>query len=761
MLSEHQGDAAAPAPAPARLPPTTVSNSETAARPQGLQLPITELPTISVGIRIKLIALIATTSLLIVGVLASYFPAHQISELRTGLRDRAATYGRLAGLQLRSAIAFSDQQTAREVISAIAKDPLVDGVAVYTENGTLLDSEGRVSELARAARRGFGELRIFYLPGRVLVTAPVKSLEGPQGTLVLELSTLPAMAARDHLIRVALAVGALAVFLGTVAAGWIARSLASRVERVASAAAAVARGDLEQQLDLNGPRDEIGILAHGFAAMTRRLRDLIQHIHDTAREETVRLEALVQERTSELDRRNADLRLVLDNVEQGFVTIDRDARVVGEHSRVVDIWLGPIATGETLWERLDHASPGARLSFEVAWTELLDGFMPAEVCVAQMPRELLIRGRHMRFEYKPLGGDAFEKVLVVISDATAVVERDRSEREERDILDVSTRLLNDRAGFLEFFAETQGLLKRIAQSKGDLVLLKRDLHTLKGNAALYGLSLISTLCHVAESELEVNGCVDCSPIAVQWERTCSKIRQLLGEGTQKGIQVDESEYLWVLDAIRRDVAPGTVKRMIEAWRLEPVRTRLERAAEQLKAAASRLGKGDVQVRIDASHTYLAREELADFWGVFSHVVRNAVVHGLDDPAERRRLGKSPMAAFCFRTGVECGRLFVELEDSGPGIDWERVRARASIRGLPAQTEADLQAALFIDGLSTTEATTELAGRGVGLSAVQAICKRQQGAIDVVARSGKGTKFRFSWPTNQLKSLVSFETGEPS
>jgi len=70
--------------------------------------------------------------------------------------------------------------------------------------------------------------------------------------------------------------------------------------------------------------------------MVRRLRDLIRHIHEAAREENDRLELLVLKRTGELDRRNADLRLVLDNVEQGFVTLDREASVVGERSRVVE-----------------------------------------------------------------------------------------------------------------------------------------------------------------------------------------------------------------------------------------------------------------------------------------------------------------------------------------------------------------------------------------------------------------------------------------
>jgi two-component system chemotaxis sensor kinase CheA len=703
-------------------------------------LPVEDLPRTSLGIRVKLVGLMVTTSFLIVGVLASYFPARQIAELRSGLRDRAATYGRLASLQLRSSVAFNDQQTAREVLGAIAKDPLVIGAALYTENGSRLESEGDLSELAQATRRGFGEPRTFYLPGRVLGSA---------------------LAARDHLIRAALGVGAGALLLGTILAWGIARSLASRVEGIARAASAVAKGDLEQRLDLSGPQDEIGILAHGFDAMVRRLRELIRHIHDAAREEKNRLELLVQERTSELDRRNADLHLVLDNVEQGFVTIDRDANVVGECSRIVDVWLGQPSVGDSLWTCIDIASPKSGANFDVAWSQLVEGFIPAEVCLAQMPSKLSVSGRHLQFEYKPLGSNEdFEKLLVVITDMTAVVERNRTEQEQRDILDVSARLLNDRAGFLEFFGETQVLIERVTKNRSDLVLLKRDLHTLKGNTAMFGLSLASSLCHVTESEIEANGGgpVDCSPIVAQWERTCSKIRHLLGGRPQGAIEVDEREYLAVLDAIRGGVDKKLLERMVNAWRLEPMRVRLERAGEQLSAAVTRFGKGSVEVVVEALHVYLPRDELTEFWRVFAHVVRNAAVHGLEPEAERERLGKPRQARFELRSGVAHDRLFVEIADSGPGVDWDAVRARAAQRGLPATTDSDLSNARFVDGISTTDDATEMSGRGVGLSAVLAACERRHGKIEVTTERGAGTKFRFSWPTTEFKNFVQFELG---
>lgn len=715
-----------------------------------------------VGIRIKLIGLIVAMALVVVCPLAGYFLTYQLQELREASRERARVYVDLASQQLRSAVAFDDRETAREVLDAIAKDPLVDGVAVYTAEGRLLHSRGTLSEVAiRAGHLNSATTEVFALPGRVLAVAPVRSLEGARGNAVLELSTISLKQMQQSLTLVAVGVGAGALCFGTLLAWLIARSMVRRIELIAEAAAAMARGELAHTVDVAGPRDELGVLARGFNAMSRKVSELVGQIQDNARQESERLERLVDWRTSQLNRKNRDLRLVLDNVEQGFVTIDRAARVVGEWSRATEGWLGGLSGGELLWRRLGAELPRLMLGFETGWQQVTDGLLPLDVALDQMPRQLRLRGRHLSLEYRPLGVEDFERLLVVISDVSASVERELSEREGRDLVSLTTRLLKSREAFLEFFTESQRLLQRILDNRTNLAELKRDLHTLKGNTGLYGLTAVSAVCHQLETELERGALesFDCSSLALQWQRSIATVQGLLGQQPEARIEIDERQYSALTEAITRDAPRAELVLMLRTWRLESLRERLDRVAEQLSGVATRLGKGRVAVQVTAADVYIGRDELSEFWAAFAHVVRNAAVHGLRAPAQARSDDGQP--DFDLRAGIERDRLYVELADRGPGIDWEGVKLRATARGIPHATPADLEEALFADGMSTGEPVSDVSGRGMGLSAVRAACRKQRGDVRVATRAGRGTSFRFSWPTKQFKSLVQLEgTGAP-
>jgi two-component system chemotaxis sensor kinase CheA len=92
---------------------------------------------------------------------------------------------------------------------------------------------------------------------------------------------------------------------------------------------------------------------------------------------------------------------------------------------------------------------------------------------------------------------------------------------------------------------------------------------------------------------------------------------------------------------------------------------------------------------------------------------------------------------------------IEVEDSGRGVDWQKVLERAVARGLPAETHGDLERALFADGLSTKDRVDETSGRGVGMAAVAAAVQARGGIIQVRSRETGGTLVTMRWPVTAI------------
>jgi two-component system chemotaxis sensor kinase CheA len=179
----------------------------------------------------------------------------------------------------------------------------------------------------------------------------------------------------------------------------------------------------------------------------------------------------------------------------------------------------------------------------------------------------------------------------------------------------------------------------------------------------------------------------------------------------------------------------------ERLRHEPVAPKLERLGERARSLAQRLGKEGLRVEVMADGV-LATSGVEWLWNVLPHVIANSVDHGLDTQEERSAAGKAEPAKLRLKAAAEGEQLVVEIEDNGRGIDWEKVRDKARRLGIKADTEQELIAALFSDGVSTREEATEAFGRGVGLAAVREACSEHGARIEVSSRPARGTLFRF-------------------
>jgi signal transduction histidine kinase/HAMP domain-containing protein len=605
--------------------------------------------------------------------------------------------------------------TPKGVVVADSAAQITPGGAPESDAPEIVAARATVAGIAIRGTEGNERLyvaRAIVRDGKVLGFA--------RSSMPMEAVRVEELAVRARMTYGALVASGVAFLLGFM----VTRGIVRRVNALADGARSIEAGDYGREIAVRS-RDELGELASAFNQMSRSLRKTVE----------------------ELDRRNRDMRLVLDNVGEGLLTFALGGEMLGEPSAVVEQWFGPARAGLRLWDYVAPHDPITARNFRLHWEQLVEGVMPLEVCIDQMPRRLNREGKLFDLDYTPImTDDRFEAVLVVVADVTAQEQAMRAEAEQREILAVFECVMRDKDGFLEFLVDADRLVAQISgEPRPSVDVLKTALHTLKGNAGVFGILSVAAMCHQTEDQLR-DGAVDIDPasreaLQARWAAFTRRLRDLLGERETRSIEIHDDEYETLLNAVLGGIPREEIAQMIADWKLQRVDLRLERFADQTRSIAHVLGKINATVVVDCdSKLRVTRDVMAPFWSSFIHVVRNAADHGLRSP---QRDGVSGTIRLAARRAGES--LVIEVVDDGPGIDWAVVAQRAASRGLPHQTREDLANALFAEDFTTLAQATATSGRGIGLGVVRRACQALGGSARVESREGQGTTFRFELP----------------
>ncbi|HET9744036.1 MAG TPA: response regulator [Terriglobales bacterium] len=235
------------------------------------------------------------------------------------------------------------------------------------------------------------------------------------------------------------------------------------------------------------------------------------------------------------------------------------------------------------------------------------------------------------------------------------------------------------------------------------------------------------------------------------------------------ISADVTEVLTQLDGfVRRvdsDIDEFTklahrLQDEITQARMVPIGNLYTRISRTVRDAAKASGK-QVELSLTGAETELDNSIIQQISDPLIHLVRNAVAHGLESNEERYNAGKTDHGNVAVRAYHRGNHIYVEVEDDGKGIDYERVRKTAIENGLYSVEDAarlgerDLLELLFHPGFSTATRKTELAGRGVGLDVVRANLTALNGEIDVDTQHGLGTRFTLKVPLTLIISQALF------
>ena len=316
-----------------------------------------------------------------------------------------------------------------------------------------------------------------------------------------------------------------------------------------------------------------------------------------------------------------------------------------------------------------------------------------------------------------------------------------SEGGER-VLRVTAERLN---GLLDLSSKSLVETQRLKPYLASLQRLKR-----MQNSSLRALDSLNDQLKLADLGLEAQEALN------EARRLLAESQQLLIESTG-----DLDEFAW-----QAGQRAQTLYDTALACRMRPFADVLGGQVRMVRDLGRSLGK-QVRLDVEGEKTQVDRDVLEKLEAPLTHLLRNAVDHGIETPEQRRLAGKPEEGTIRLRASHQAGLLVLELSDDGGGVDLQRLRRSIVERHLSTTetveqlSEEELLTFLFLPGFSLRDTVTEVSGRGVGLDAVQHMVRQLRGAIVLEQQAGQGSRFHLEVPLtlSVVRSLVVEVGGE--
>jgi two-component system, chemotaxis family, sensor kinase CheA len=490
----------------------------------------------------------------------------------------------------------------------------------------------------------------------------------------------------------------------------------------------------------------------------------------------------IQHSSAQLARKTADIQAMLQNMQQGILTVVEGATIHNEYSAYL----------EAIFET--HEIAGRPLMDLVFSHSDLDGDTISQIdaavdaCLGEdsvnfaFNQHLLVneitrtmpdgRAKVLDLSWSAITdeNDVVVRLMLCVRDVTELRELAAEAGEQKRRLEMIGEILAvSEEKFHQFVESSKGFIhenehiirQHDCADVNAIAALFRNMHTVKGNARTYSLQHLTGVVHEVEQRYDAlrredsSGEWDQQALIDDLERVKASLQHYatinevsLGRGTRGASgdgrvsvprdQIDTA--LRALDAADEDDL-ASLRAMREAVRstlsligTETIADALAGVIGSLPSLASELGKVAPVVRIDDNGYRLRSGVAPRMKDVFTHLLRNSLDHGIEMPAQRREQGKAEAGCIAIEAGVNGGALQLTLADDGRGLALARIRSIAVERGWIAQDEAvsdeTIAGFIFRAGFSTAQNVTEVSGRGVGMDAVRAFLEREGGRIEL-------------------------------
>ena len=507
----------------------------------------------------------------------------------------------------------------------------------------------------------------------------------------------------------------------------------------------------------------------------------------------------IQENAALLKQKTADIQAMLQNMQQGILTVVEGGVVHEEYSvylesifetqeiagrKFMELIFADTSLGADALSQVD-AAVDACLGQDIINFAFNQHLLASEV-EKRMP-DGRVKTLDLSWSAITDESDTILRLMLCVRDVTELRKLAAEASEQRRNLEMIGEILavsqEKFQHFIDssttFVHENERIIRQYSQAdSAAIAALFRNMHTIKGNARTYNLQHLTNVVHETEQtyhalrEPDSEHTWDQDWLMEELTRVREAIENYarinevkLGRKGHKGdgvsgntMQAAPDVMAGIQESLRllERVNPGSLHELVamrdsiyEQLRLlgsETVDALLSGALQSLPSLAQELGKEPVAVRIDDNGYRVRTEARGLLQNVFMHLLRNSIDHGIEPAAERIAHGKPAAGTIDIEVGVDQGMLQITLCDDGRGLALDRIRSIAAERGWigadqPANDE-DIAQCIFRPGFSTADKVTAVSGRGVGMDAVQEFLKREHGRIELrFTDDNKGAAFR--------------------
>jgi len=504
----------------------------------------------------------------------------------------------------------------------------------------------------------------------------------------------------------------------------------------------------------------------------------------------------IQENSALLKQKTADIQAMLQNMQQGILTVVDGAVINSEYSAYLEaIFETKDIAGRRLMELVfadtdlgaDELSQIDAATFACLGEDAINFEFNQHLLVGEIAKQMpdgRVKTLDLSWSAITDENDMIVRLMLCVRDVTELrkLAAEAGEQKRRlemigEILAVNEEkfhhFIDSASGFV---SENERIIRKHDQADHSAIAeLFRNMHTIKGNARTYNLQHLTNVVHEteqrydelrrAESEHHWDQQVLMDELARVREAIDSyaKINELsLGRkrlarraGTDRYLMVDKEHITHSLKLLETAntgdmhelvTMRDALHRTLRVLGTESVAETLSGVLDSLPSLAQELGKEVPHVRIDDNGYRLRGQAGNTMKNVFMHLLRNSVDHGIETAAQRIALGKPAAGVIDIEVGIDKAALQLTLSDDGRGLALKKIRDNAIERGwIDAHTQvSDEEIAEFIfrAGFSTAEQVTEVSGRGVGMDAVRDFLKREHGSIELrFTDDRKGAEFR--------------------